>query len=322
VNKYKTENKLYKAKAKELNKVTSEAEKIGENAEEKIYAQVEAKKAESKAMEKIRKAEAKLKCLMENPPEDCSQFQEPVEQKVSVAQAAPAPMATSTAEVPAMKTGAPFETIKLLPYAGGTSYNGEIEQLEAELAMGLRLESNITTRFSMGIGLNYAQLKTQDFANNRYNAGAYGPGYYQAYGMQGREIQFSTMGIDLYGKFFLTNGERFRPYVGAGLGYNRSKMRYSENDPYQASGYNTFGDEQYNTSYATGNLMMGTEVMITQGVGLNIEAAYSTGLGDSLSSKSAKNPFNSPDQRRLRDLGEEIINSNALSIFAGAVVYF
>lgn len=322
VNKYKTENKLYKEKSKVLNKVTSEAEKIGENAEEKIMAQVEAKKAETKAMEKIKKAEAKLKCLLEEnrSSEDCSGFnteEAKVEQQVQVQQAAPV---VSTAEIAPVSSGEAFETIKLLPYAGATSFNGEVEQLETELSAGLRLESNITTRFSMGIGFKFDQLKTNDFANG---ANYMTPNYYGMYGTQGREIQYRAMGLDIYGKFFITNGERFRPYLGAGIGYNRATLKYNDNDPYydQMNAYN-FGSEEYNTSFVTGQLMLGSEVMITRMFGLNIEAAYSTGLGDSLSSKSAKNGGTSPDQARLRDLGDEIINANALSIFAGAVVNF
>ncbi|MFP5385789.1 MAG: outer membrane beta-barrel protein [Bacteriovoracia bacterium] len=322
VNKYKTENKLYKEKSKVLNKVTSEAEKIGENAEEKIMAQVEAKKAETKAMEKIKKAEAKLKCLLEEnrASEDCAGFnteEAKVEQQVQVQQAAPV---VSTAEIAPVATDGAFESIKLLPYAGATSFNGEVEQLETELSAGLRLESNITTRFSMGIGFKFDQLKTNDFANG---ANYMTPNYYGMYGTKGREIQYRGMGLDIYGKFFITNGERFRPYLGAGIGYNRATLKYNDNDPFydQMNAYN-FGSEEYNTSFVNGQLMLGSEVMITKMFGLNIEAAYSTGLGDSLSSKSAKNGGTSPDQARLRDLGEEIINANALSIFAGAVVNF
>lgn len=325
VNKYKTENKLYKEKSKVLNKVTNEAEKIGENAEEKIHAQVEAKRAEAKAMEKIRKAEFKLKCLMEdNKSEDCAPFRKnteeaKVEQEVRVQQAAPV---VSTAEIAPVSTGGAFETIKLLPYAGATSFNGENEQLETELSAGLRLESNITTRFSIGIGFKYDQMKTDDFANGMGYMNT--NDYFNIFG-SGREINYSSMGVDLYGKFFITNSERFRPYIGAGLGYNRSTMKYSDNDSgngwYQNTMY-SYGREEYNTSFVSGQLMIGSEIMITRGFGLNIEAQYSTGLGDSLSSKSARNGGTSPDQARLRDLGEEIINSNALSIFAGAVVTF
>jgi hypothetical protein len=100
-------------------------------------------------------------------------------------------------------------------------------------------------------------------------------------------------------------------------------MKYNDNDPYfdQMNAWN-YGSEEYNTSFVNGQMMLGSEIMITRGFGINLEAQYSTGLGDSLSSKSAKNGGTSPDQTRLRDLGEEIINSNALSIFAGAVVTF
>jgi len=133
------------------------------------------------------------------------------------------------------------------------------------------------------------------------------------------------MGLDIYSKFFITKGERFRPYIGVGLGYNRSTTNYSKNDNYQTSNnfqtYN-FGDEEFRTSFFSGTLMGGTEIMITEGFGINVEAAYSTGLGNSLSSQSSKNSFNNPDQIRARQLGEEIINANAMSIFAGAVVLF
>ena len=322
VNKYKNENTLYKEKTKELNKLTNEAEKIGENAEEKIIANVEAKKAETKAMAKIKKAEAKLKCLMDDiKSPECDAIRgggDTVEQQVSVAQAAPA--VTSSADAPA-STGGAFETIKMIAFAGGTQYNGEIEQLEAEVAAGLRLESNITSRFSMGIGLNFAQLKTNDFANSMFNNQSWYNGYMNNYG--GREIQYRSMGIDLYGKFFITKSERFRPYVGAGIGYSRANMSYTNNDTYSDPFSSTqFGNENYQTSYATGTIMGGSEIMITRGFGLNIEAAYSSGLGSSLNSKASRSFTNSPDQMRLRELGTEIINANALSIFAGAIVAF
>ena len=117
--------------------------------------------------------------------------------------------------------------------------------------------------------------------------------------------------------------ERFRPYVGAGLGYSRANMNYTNNDTYADPMYGTqFGNENFQTSYARGNLMIGSEMMITKSFGLNVEAGYSTGIGSSLSSQASKNVTNSPDQKRLRELGNEIINASALSFFAGAVLTF
>jgi outer membrane protein W len=130
------------------------------------------------------------------------------------------------------------------------------------------------------------------------------------------------MGVDLYGKFFITKGERFRRYLGAALGYNRSTMNYTNNDTYSDPRFGQFGNETYTNSYATGTVMAGSEIMITKSFGINLEGAMSTGLGNAMSSQASKNITNRPDQKRLRELGNEIINANALSIFAGAVVTF
>lgn len=331
LNKQKMGTQLNKEKAKNLGKLTQQTEKLLDSQDEYIDSKVESTKAIKEFNSKYEENQKKLRCILEElDTEECEPYKKdyhkkkqvkveaPEEvQEVKVAQAAPV---VSTAELTApADLEKPFEEIKLLPYAGGTTFNGEKESLETELSAGLRLESNITTRFSMGFGFNYNQMKTNDFANNM---GYMNQGYFGQYGQQGREIQYNSMGMDFYGKFFITKGERFRPYVGAGLGYNRATMKYNDNSNYfdPMNAYN-YGSEEYKASFATGQLMVGTEIMVTRGFGINIEAQYATGLGNS-SSNSAKNTSTSPDQARLKDLGSEITNSNMLSIFAGAVVVF
>jgi outer membrane protein W len=322
IRKQKNEVQLNKDKSKGYNELSKTTEKLSDVTEDFI----DNKKS---AQKDIAEYNAKIKCLMaETPGKECDKYvrnrkdeQVEVAQEdvVQVQQAAPA-VATSIAEAPeAGPTGAPFEEIKLLPYAGATQYNGKVEQLEAQISAGLRLESNISTRFSMGLGINYSTLKTQDFANNTYSAQNYGMGY------ESREIQYKTMGLDLYSKFFITKGERFRPYIGAGLGYNRATANYTQNDPnstFNNGNQYNYGGEEFTSSFFSGTLMGGTEVMVTKSFGINIEAAYSTGLGNTLSSNNTRNATNNPDQSRLRELGNEIINANAMSIFAGAVVTF
>lgn len=325
LNKQKMGTQLNKEKAKDLGKLTNQTEKLIDSQEEYIDQKIESTQAIKEFNQKYEDNQKKLRCIMEeSDASECDPFKSKykknkkveVEQQIQVQQAAPV---VSTAEVSPVSSGS-FEQIKFLPYVGGTSYNGELEQLEAEISTGIRLESNINSRFSVGIGFNFAQLKTDDYGNNGFYMNNY---YNNMFGMKGREIQYRSMGADIYGKFFITNSERFRPYLGAGLGYNRASLKYNDNN----SGYDpmyaySYGKEEYNTSYVSGQVLLGSEIMITSGFGINLEAAYSTGLGDSLSSKSAKNGGSSPDQARLRDLGEEIINSNALSIFAGAVIIF
>lgn len=316
IRKQKNEVVLNKEKTKGFKELSRTTEKLSETTEEYI----DEKKT---AQKDIAEYNAKIKCLMEeNPGKDCDKYvrnrRDQEQDAVSTAQAAPA--TTSVAAAPVSSEGA-FETIKLLAYAGSTQFNGDVEQLEAEIAAGLRMESNISPRISLGVGFNYAQLKTTDFANSLFANQGWYSGYNNMYG--GREIQYKSMGVDLYGKFFIIKSERFRPYVGAGLGYSRANMNYTNNDTYSDPMFGAqFGNENFRTSYARGNLMVGSEIMVTKTMGLNLEAGYSTGIGNSLSSQASKNVTNSPDQKRLRELGNEIINASALSFTVGAVVTF
>ena len=317
IRKQKGEVILNKEKSKGFKELSKTTEKLSETTEEYLDDKKE-------AQAEIAEYNAKIKCLMEeNPGRDCDKYikNKEVEQEVQIAQAAPAHV-TVTEVASVHNLDSAFEEIKLIPIAGATAYKGETEDLEASIAAGLRLESNINSRFSIGMGVNYASLKTEDYGGNIYGNAGFGGGYYsnQFYGAQGREIDFNTMGVDFYGKLFITRGERFRPYVGGGLGYNRATMKYTQNNPYQYSGF-FFGDENYRTSYATGRIMLGTEIMITRSIGLTIEGAYARGLGSG-SSSDAKNPATSPDQARLRSLGKDIIEASAMSILGGLVVTF
>lgn len=328
LNKQKQGTQLNKEKSKNLGKLTQQTEKLLDSQDEYIDSKVESTKAIKEFNSKYEENQKKLRCIMEElDTAECEPYKKHYHQKkqveaeevqeVKVAQAAPV---VSTAELAPSSLEKPFEEIKLLPYAGGTTFNGDKESLETELSAGLRLESNINSRFSMGFGFNYNQMKTKDFANNLGYMNS--TNYFNNFG-SGREIQYNGMGVDFYGKFFITRGERFRPYLGAGLGYNRATMKYNDNsnffDPMYGSNY---GSEEFRTSFATGQLMIGTEIMVTRGFGINLEAQYATGLGNSLSSKSSQNATTSFDQARLKDLGKDIVNSNMLSIFAGAVVIF
>ena len=329
IRKQKNEVQLNKDKSKGYKELSKTTEKLSDVTEEYI----DEKKS---AQNDIAEYNKKIKCLMEETPgKECDKYIRPKRQEVAevqqqaevqevkVTQAAPA-AATSIAEVETTADLAkPFEEIKLLPFAGGTQYSGEVEQLEASISAGLRLEANVSTRFSMGFGFNYAQLKTEDFGGNNLN---YNSGYYSAFGQNGREIQYKSMGIDVYGKFFITRGERFRPYVGAGLGYNRADMKYTNNDNngqmYGNMYGQNFGNETYKNSYGIGKVMLGSEVMVSRTFGFLIEGSAATNLGSSMSSQNSKNLNNSPDQRRLKTLGDDIMGANVYSAFVGAVVVF
>lgn len=319
---YKTQTKLSKKKAKILSKVAGQVEKFSDAQEEFIEGAVERQKAINEFAKRKKKNETKLKCIMENAnTEECHKLLKkhastPVEQSVGLTQAAPMRSQISHSQV----NQGPFEKIKLLPFAGATSFNGKVEQLETQLTAGLKVESDISSRYALGLGVKYDHLKTTDYANNLSYMNL---GYNSVFGRQGREIQYRSFGLDVYGKFFITNTNRFRPFVGAALGYNRATLKYNNNNAYYDQ-LNAlyYGSEEFNTSFVTGALSAGSEVKISANFGLLLEGVYSTGLGRSITSRSSRNGGNSPDQTRLRDLGDEMINSNALSMFFAGVFTF
>jgi chaperonin cofactor prefoldin len=322
IRKQKGEVHLNKEKTKGFKELSKTTEKLSETTEEYLDEKKDAQK-------EISEYNQKIKCLMEeNPGPDCAKYvknareEAPVVQQVSVAAAAPV---VSTAEIaPVEGPLKPFEQLKLSLNGGVINYSGDTESLRAD-TMGLRAESNITDRFSMNIGVNYTTFQTEDFANNYYGNQDWSSNYYGFYGAKGRDIEYKNYGVDIGGKFFVARTERFRPYVGVNLGYNMANLRYMKNDGLNMSnmGYGyQFGDEEFKTNFANLGVSIGTEILFTRTVGMTLQGAYSRGMGSSLSSDSSKNPTNSPDQKRLTELGDEVINANALSITAGLMVIF
>lgn len=312
LNKVKGEIVINKEKSKKYKELGKSTEKLSEVTEDMIEERNEAKDTWAKYNKKI-------ECLMqETPGKDCDEFikNKNKSDKVSTAQAAPAVVET--------EVSAPRQTaIKVLPYAGYLSHSGKKETLEASYDVGIRAEADVNARFSIGAGIGYNTLTTRDFAfsaGNYYNN--YGNGYFNAYGSNGREIEYSNLKFDLYSKFFIVDGDRFRPYVGAGVVYNRASMNYKDNANYNYVGYN-FGDEKQNFSYMSGMLMGGVEISFTKMIGLNAEVNYSRGLSGNLSNDQRYNNLGmAPDQFRLKELRDELVDANVIGVNLSLLIKF
>lgn len=322
IRKQKNEVHLNKEKTKGFKELSKTTEKLSDVTEEYI----DEKKNTQKEIAEYNK---KIKCLMEeNPGPDCAKYvrnarQEepapaPVVQEVKVEAAAPV---VSTAEVAPVSEGPlkPFEELKLALVGGVTNYSSANETLRAD-QYGLRAESNISERFSMNVGFTYTNFETEDFGNGQM----FDQSYMNFYGAKGRQVEYKNMGFDIGGKFFVARTERFRPYVGVNLGYNMATMNYMNNDGYNApfGMMYEYGDEEEKMSFANATIALGTEILFTRNVGMTLQGAFSRGLGSSLSSESSKNAASSPDQRRLGELADEVVEANALSITAGLMVIF
>lgn len=125
----KNMTKLNKQKAKGYNKLVKETEKLSEASEKLIEERKD-------AQQEIQHYQTKVDCLMgRTSGEECAEFlKEKKADEVKLKQAATVTPVTQT-EVVTTKTE---QTVKVLPFIGLTSFDGEREDLEAELSTGIR----------------------------------------------------------------------------------------------------------------------------------------------------------------------------------------
>lgn len=306
---------INKQKKKKYNQLSESTEKLADVTEEMISERKESQKT-------IDRYNKKIDCLLaEGKKPGCEEFvKAPRKDVVKVHQAA------AILKKEALEASEFGSEIKVMPYTGLTTFMSREENLESDLIGGVRVETNVARRFSVGLGFHYTTMTTEDFGNTNYFPTNFGLAYNSWYG--GREIEYSNMKFDLYSKFYFVNNQRFRPYFGAGIGYNRARLSYADNSNVVNNNcfglscdYN-FGNEEVITSNVSVDLMLGSEIRFNKTIGANLELNYSTGLGGNLSSENGVNSFRAPDQQRLEDLSNELADSHIVSLFAGLIVHF
>lgn len=316
----KKQSKLNKTKAKKYQKLADETEKLSETSEELIRERAQAQKD-------IAEYQKKIDCLMgrDSGPE-CDKFQKNRRDEVRYAQAAPTQNVVVEEVAPARRGGDNFgETIKVVPYTGYTNFVTDNESLEAGINAGIQLESNISSRFSVGMGVLYTTFATNDYGGTGNYYGSNFNYYNSQYGS--REIEYSNINFDVYSKFYLLKNARFRPYVGAGIGYNRTTMEYADSDrsrrdPFMNDNY-YFGNEEVTASSMSAEIMAGSEVVFTESIGMLLEMNYTRGFGGRISQNGTTyGSYYAPDQERLEDLAAELQEANILSLYAGMLIQF
>ena len=275
-----------------------------------------------------------------------------VQQKASAPEVVP----TVVEAVPTPVAVEEFKKVKITPLAGVTMMKTDSINFESTYNAGLNVDSRLTKNFAVGIGFNYTNMTIKDVtnSNNPYYSGpsyspytspysyspyssysyspySYSPNYgdyYSWYNTQygTREINFSEINFDLTGKFYIIGTGVVQPYVGAGVGYNRTKMAYDQKQQSTYTGsyspYSnvSFGEESYTGSFVSGILLAGTDVMFTDMLGLNFQFKYAKGLTSGTSTDQGI--LANPDQLFLNQLGQEIDKSGQVSITGGLNVAF
>ncbi|ATH07997.1 hypothetical protein BIY24_08540 [Halobacteriovorax marinus] len=246
---------------------------------------------------------------------------------VGTAQAAPVKKVVAPAPAPVVKKEE--KKNKVIPSAGLMTISGEDGlELESSANINLTVENQITSRISVGLSVGYTKMGITDVANqysgiNYYNSNVYNPyynsGYYNTYG-QGREMNYSRLGLEVNSKFFMSVESTIRPYLGLGVGYNRHSLAYENNQQYYYNNV-TLGNEDFSSSYVAGSVLAGSEIHFTDTIGANLEFKYQKGFGDSFNTASASSNRN-PDQVRLENVGTAIEKANNMSLNAGILIKF
>lgn len=255
------------------------------------------------------------------------------EDKVQTVQAAPAPVAPApVAPAPIIETRiveVPAEPVKveknskIIPQLGVSSIKGDRLDLETDLTIGVQAETMITSQISVGVGLGYSTMKMTDVANAyaTNNGGYYNPQYNNIYGTGGREMSLKKFTIEGNAKYFFTEDSMIKPYIGGGIAFNRSTLKYENQQTYSYQSYN-FGNEDYGSSSVGGSLKLGAEIAFNDTVGANIEFSAAKNISSGISKSSELNTTYNPDQGRLENVSKEIEDATATSIQAGLVIKF
>jgi len=265
---------------------------------------------------------------------------------VSTGQAAPQRVAApAPALAPVIKKE---KNNSIIPTLGLTSIAVEgKESYETELSAGINFESKLTKRFAVGIGLGYSTMKINDINPNNgtgfnsfntfgtFNTGCVnGFNCFNTFGtngyLQGREMNYRQMDLNIDGKFFIVPDSKIKPFVGLGIGYRRASLSYSENDPYYNQSIGGFGstgaDSEYSSNYVTGTVSGGADIAFSEVIGARLQLAYTKGLTES--SNTDNRTFNNfgggydYNQIALEETGRALEGADFGSISAGLIINF
>ncbi len=327
--KQKRAHKLNKEKVKGYKKLKKQTEKLVDSTEQYV-----GERKESEAL--IKDYNKQIKCLLEENSydPDCKKEEEDevkVQQAAPIVAPEPAPAPAPAPiiiekEVEVEKKASFLDKVKVLPALTVVNYTGDnIGNIESNIGVDIRVESNVFSRLAIGLGFNYHTANFQDvpffggFTNQAFYGGYsnfYGVGFGNGFGNRG--IEMESFGLDLYGKFFLFSSSKVRPYILGGVGFKRVSFEYDNNNAFAFNNF-SFGNESFQTNIVDGRVAAGAEFTFGSNIGFYGELSYGMGITDFGGSNTN---FLLPDQLRLRDLSDEFIGSGVLALTGGMTFAF
>ncbi|MBC7712892.1 MAG: outer membrane beta-barrel protein [Rhizobacter sp.] len=254
------------------------------------------------------------------------------EDKVQVAQAAPAPapvapapvIETRIVEVPAPVVHVEKKS-KIIPMFGTQNIKGDKIDLDSNVTFGIQAETAVLPQLTVGLGLGYTTVDLTDVANNFVNNG-YGSyynntSYTNTYGTNGRAMTLKKFTLEGNAKFFFIEDAMIKPYVGGAIAFNRSTLKYENQNATVYQNVN-FGNEDYGSTAVSGQAKLGAEASFTDTIGLNVEFSYAKNISSGISKTAQVSSTTNPDQGRLENIQKDIDDGSVTAIQAGLVIKF
>lgn len=209
---------------------------------------------------------------------------------------------------------------RITPSIGFSTYQGTGIDFEAKTSLGVSADHLILPNIALGAGVNYTTMDITDTANSYADTNVLG----NTYGVifpNGRQMAFNKLSIEANSRFFVTMDSKLKPYIGAGVGYNRTSLKYEGS----ANGYTnngiSYGSEGVSTNFVTGSVKLGAEMDLTNSIALGLDVGYTKALTSGFGTKNETTSTNE-DQRRLEKVSSAIEDASNLTINAGVVLKF
>ena len=209
---------------------------------------------------------------------------------------------------------------RITPSFGLSTYQGSQVDFEAKTSLGISADHLILPNIALGAGLNYSTMDITDTANSYADTTSLGYNYGAIF-PNGRQMSFNKLTLEANTRYFVTMESKLKPYIGAGVGYNRTNLKYEGS----ANGYSyngiSYGSEGVSTNFVTGSVKLGAEMDLSSSVALGVDVGYTKALTSGFGTKNETTSTNE-DQRRLEKVSSAIEDASNLTINAGVVLKF
>lgn len=209
---------------------------------------------------------------------------------------------------------------RITPFLGLSNFKGSAIDFESKANLGVNVDYVFMPQLTLGVGVGYTTMEITDTANSYADYTNLGSQYGVIF-PNGRQMSFDRLNLEANTRYFLTMDSKLKPYVGAGLGYNRTTIKYEgSGNGYSYNGV-AYGSEGVSTNFMTANIRLGAEVDLTSSVALGLDLGYTKALTSGFGTKNEVSNVNE-DQRRLEKVSKAIEESDNLTVNAGVVLKF